>query len=175
MNDILTLSAERQASPELLAALRQVDPDAVLIHMGDDEWWLGTVRPSEIRRKIGLNILAVEQGKPEEHRSPTNWRMGQLALRGFGLVKSFRREGAPGHDIVDWFRAADTWLRSTTDAEQEHELFDAAVEQERRHARALMRDYHATDARYKYARVLKQQRRVGWTPAADQPREWEFR
>lgn len=56
---LVQVSVQRDTPLDVLAVLRASYPDVELVHVGDNRWWLGNVRPSPAT-KGGLSPLAAE-------------------------------------------------------------------------------------------------------------------
>lgn len=161
----------RETPPALLAQLREIDPTAELVYVGDQQWWLGAVRTNEERRKAGEHILAFERRRTQPN--PRNIMLGQLLLQGFARIQMYRCAGDPSVDrvvdaegypcsIVEDFRARDAaWRR-----DQGREAFRARLqhstgEKRREESRAAFRDYLLNDGRAKYRREVRDRVQFG--------------
>jgi hypothetical protein len=114
----------RKAPPEIIAALREIDPDADLIHVAKSEWLLGVRRGNPAARerldehlKELTPMVAAGKGlaynSDEADRAATAQRLAkelellQFFVRppGFRPIDLFECEGRnPGWDIVRDFR-----------------------------------------------------------------------
>lgn len=108
----------RTCPPEVLAALREIHPDAELIYMGKGMWTLGRVQPDADRRARAIRILDGLYGvigqagdgdffldrEKKVEIAAMLWR-NHLRMRGFRFIATYEVEGWPGSRIVEDLRA----------------------------------------------------------------------
>jgi hypothetical protein len=132
-----------QAPPEILTALREIDPKADLVCVGDGFWWLGVREPNP----AAVEALAKEvrgdqhgavrlQQDREQYREEAGFRltnptagtrfaMLQVMADGFKPIHLYECE-RPGYEIVQDFRLRDHNWRTRPD-EAFEEMRDAHV------------------------------------------------
>lgn len=130
----ITMLGEGKAPPEILAALRQIDPNADLVHLGGTRWWLGVRAPNPAAQKR-LESLGRRRESSPIIRDPAErayvdetlgreWMMLRVMADGFRPVQLYDVDGSPGHDIVEDFRIRDWNLRHKTEEQAKRELRD---------------------------------------------------
>lgn len=149
----------------LLAQLREIDPNVELVYAGGGTWWLGCVRPNEMRRLTGEFILAKEMQR--DVPNPRNVMLGHLALEGFARIQAYTCDGDPSCDlvtdaegyvcnIVEDFRERDAHWRHDQGKQVFAERMAASTnDAQRREHEALMREYLRTDGRAHYRREIR--------------------
>lgn len=152
------VGVEREAPEGLLRALRVIDPTAELIYLGDGNWMLGRIRPSEPLRQAGAR-LARSCRLATKHRStllPTDYRrhlVAQLRMLGFQPTTEYHVQGEPTAAIVRDQEVMDFLWRTTSD-DALSQMDDAGLVAKQAAARAEMLDEgRAADAwRYLFTR-----------------------
>lgn len=128
----ITILGEGKAPPEVLSALREIDPRADLVHLGGTKWWLGTRAPNP----AGVRLLAQAKERhaaapviddPAERAVAAEYLgrelvMYQIMADGFCPVDLYTCEGSPGMDIVDDFRQRDFGWRNKREQDIRAEL-----------------------------------------------------
>lgn len=113
MDRLIDVSAVREPSPELLHRLRQIDPRAEVVYVGQGRWWVGRVKPDSARVPTGRRMLAAIRagdGFPDDPGTPSDrWpelRQALLMAQGFGLVCDVTVYGEPDALLVREFELA---------------------------------------------------------------------
>lgn len=123
---------EGTAPPEILAALREIDARADLIHLGGTKWWLGTRQPNPaaVERLAHAHAMAaatppiddpVERAVVQQHLG-LEFEMLQHMAAGFCPIHLYDCEGAPGREIVEDFRLRDFNWRTKSERQIQREL-----------------------------------------------------
>lgn len=151
------LPTGRTAPPEVVAALREIDPTAELIYMGDGRWDLLRLRPkNDDRELVASGLLATaygacQKGRLAEHGWYRALRFARLVRQGYVVFNRYRINGDPDARIVHEFRRA-IWDYTHDHNDQliEHKWNwrDRAVEQKR----AAFGDLYAAKAASRAAR-----------------------
>jgi len=163
MDRLIDLPEERVCPEGLLRQLRQVDPAAELIYVGEGEWWLGVVKPNTFRRAQGDAILGREWRKDQP--SWDQLRYGQLMRQGFAFCGTWTFLGEPTGQIVHEFRES-TWLWTHDQARLEDTLLEAPERKRQQNLRSMMKDRLHADARSVYRHLVKDRRTVFSLPPA---------
>lgn len=154
---LVDFSAPRVASPDVIRGLREVDPTAELVYLGNGQWMLGRVRQSgdgyyQCRSKavkILDNLYSVlSNGAQLTSRGKGKVQMAMLWMQGFKPVAMYR--GDPGGHIVEDFRRSLFMLHHTSDDEM-FRMMDAPKEKAKEEARADIRDTERARMAYQYA------------------------
>jgi len=163
MDRLIDLPELREPPPALLAQLREIDPLAELIYVGEGEWWLGVVKPNTFRRAQGDALLGREWRK-----SVKDWqqlRYGQLMRQGFAFCGTWVIEGEPDGRIVNDFRES-TWLWAHDRDRVEDTLLEKPERVRQQNTRSMMKDKLHADARSIYRHVVSGRRTVYSLPPA---------
>lgn len=154
----------KQAPPDLLRRLREIDPTVELIHFGGGDWRLGSVCPSPERVRQGEAILA--QQERLDHPNQKNVILGMLAVQGFAQIEKYTEtmgvdntvtdsEGNPCTVLED-FRARDSeWRRDQGESQFKQRLSVTLGEPARAESDARLRDYVHNDGRDHYRRNMR--------------------
>lgn len=134
----LTLLGPGTCPPEIDRALKEIDPNAELLHLGGSRWWLGIKAPNpEASRDDGVLGHAKRHAKrptspqldPAEKavmqvELEKEFTMRQIMASGFRPVALYEVEGggAPGWDIVEDFRIRDYNFRTKTEDQIRRDL-----------------------------------------------------
>lgn len=173
MTRLKTMPAEGRVAPALLvAALRAIDPNAELIHVGDGHWWLGVVTPSNHREQQGEVILKFERERGDE-ANPRNIMLGLLLREGFARINGYRTDGDPSGDVVDYdgnkttiladFQERDYWWNfDGGKAKVKERLHAASDANEMEEARAMSLEYAINDGRSHFRREMKDRKTFGF-------------
>lgn len=151
----LDLPQARTAPSHVVRGLRELDPTAVIVHLGGPTWVVGKVRPNSETRRQAIAMLdqwttAVSEGARMSETGKMRVRFALLALQGFRPVERYRIQGEPDSRIVhDFAESRYRWLHET-DA-QLFAGFDEAQERKRAEARAEIADLDRAKDAYKYA------------------------
>lgn len=143
-----------QPDPDTLDRLRETDPAADLVYLGEGKWALGTVTPlNRIRRARAEGMLARQYARPNGIVEPSRVRLGMAACEGFRLVKVYDyTEVQSGFATLEFQRMTHLWNSERNAAEQAimeaSDLMPDSVLEERRD-RALY------EARSAYAYLFK--------------------
>lgn len=164
----------------LLAALRDIDPTAELVYAGERIWWLGSVRPNEVRARKGQFILDQMLSLDDHlHERPTiarNIMLGRLAIQGFALIEAYHGNDpsgavvvAPGTqyeytcNMVEDFRERDFhWRRDQGEAEAQRKLDIALGKEIEAAAQDQFNQYLAADGRDHYRREVRNRVTIGY-------------
>lgn len=127
--------------PHIAAALKEIDENAVLLHLGGTKWWLGTVGPNPKAREIlesGKLHVGPVPGSPEmdpaeraftQVQLEKEYTMYQIMASGFrpiALYDTAEEKGrAPGYDIVEDFRIRDFNWKNQSVGEHLEDVKDA--------------------------------------------------
>lgn len=125
----------REAPAEVVRALREIDPDAVLLYHGRGKWGLYLYSPdahrqAEARARLdALNRAAqptLAATAPEKRARKAELLAGLYSVtdrvrQGFQLVHVFQQNDADSR-IVEWFRQADWKYRNLSDAAMERDF-----------------------------------------------------
>lgn len=110
---LIDVQAVREPSPELLHRLRQIDPRAEVVYVGQGRWWVGRVKTNSARIAVGRRMLVAIRGGddlPDEPGTPGDrWpelRQALLMSQGFGLVCDVTVYGEPDALLVREFELA---------------------------------------------------------------------
>lgn len=146
----------RIAPPELVARLREIEPLAELVYLGQGKWFLGTLAPTPVRYRAGARkVSAAHRLKPQNAADMARalWMHyeGSLLLQGFAGWQIFT--GEPDSAIEEYAR-----LRSYQwDKEVDRQL--ARVEWEARQSpAALAQKDDAEDNAALYSTVYEESR-----------------
>jgi hypothetical protein len=146
----------RECPAEITARLREIEPTTTLVYVGEGEWWLGRVRPTDDPRHAKLHRQGVAMldgmaqldglrgGKGRDARRVVN---ALVKLRGFEWERAFTLQGEPTGGVVEWWRAQH-WLEThrleeTTLAA----LREASGERRREDGQRRIRDFIQSEAR----------------------------
>lgn len=131
----------REVPSEVASALREIDPNAVLLYHGRGKWGLYLYAP-DVERQAGararldaLNRAAqptLAATAPEKRARKAELLAGLYAVtdrvrQGFQLVHVFEQRDADSR-IVEWFRKADWKYRNLNDAALERDFAERAGE-----------------------------------------------
>ncbi len=163
MERLIDLPEPRVCPEALLVQLRQVDPAAELIYVGEGEWWLGVVKPNTFRRAQGDHLLAREWRKDQP--SWEQIRYGQLMRQGFAFCGTFSFIGEPTSEVVQEFQES-TWLWAHDRDRVEDTLFEAPERKRQANLRSMMKDRLHADARSVYRHLVKDRRTAISLPPA---------
>ena len=83
---LVTLTVERDTPPHLLDALRRIAPNVELVHMGENRWWLGLVRPNPSQQTATMPL-----GDDALSQQP-RWKRVQLQRQGFRFLGEYTDE-----------------------------------------------------------------------------------
>lgn len=153
------IPAERRAPPRVLAALRRVDPTADLLYLGEGEWWLGSMKPNQHRRRIGENIKRIELAKP--HPSWAQLRYAEAAMLGFTFIATVY--GEPNGQTVDQFRESD-WVYRHDRARLEEAIFAEPERMRMHNVHSYLKSRAAADYRAHVGRLRVPGRRTLHSP-----------
>ena len=139
------LPTGRTAPPEIVRALKEVDPTAELVYMGDRRWDLLRLRPkNDARAKVAFGMLmnayrACEKG----HLAEAGWyralRFARLLRQGYIVFGRYHLDRDPDAKIVREFRRA-VWEYTHDRNDQEIEYRWNAKERELERKRAAFGD-----------------------------------
>lgn len=156
---------ERTPPPALVRQLREIDRTHEIVYAGDDWWWLGSVRPTDIRRQAGERMLRSESERPTKNQN--NVLLARMLVDGFALIVKLRCSGTIGVEptfiengervnVVEYARML--YHRMYEDPEQGEAAFSAALRvaskeaaREQNRKNDADRIYGATDA-WRYGR-----------------------
>lgn len=90
----------REAPPELVRRLRDVDPTLRILYWGQGRWRVGRVRPTIERTVAGTRMLRdlfsyALQGRVDEEHWYRNLRWSHLIREGFAPLAEYRIQGEP--------------------------------------------------------------------------------
>lgn len=101
----------REPSADLLRRLRELDPRAEVVYVGEGRWWVGRVKQNVPRiqrgRAMAVRILDGDGLYDEFGQPVSQWpelRQALLMAQGFGLADEVRVQGEPDDKIVAVFR-----------------------------------------------------------------------
>lgn len=158
----------REAPPETVALLREIDPDAELVYLGKGIWLLGAVRPSDARRDGAAALLddleevfglagsgTAAPISPEiKQQLAVDLLECRMLYRGFAKIAAYQVQGWPGALLVEDFRERDFVYR-TRFAEKWRELAaeasgDAGLERRIKGVRTYLEDNKAHIERHAF-------------------------
>lgn len=161
-----------QAPPEILVALREIDPKADLLCIGDGFWWLGVREPNpaavealakEIRGDehgaMRLKLDREEDGVVLTNpKAGTRFAMLQIMAGGFRPIHLYQCE-RPGWEIVRDFRIRDHNWRTRPEAAVK-EMFDEHVSMDAANQRrtGTLLDFVRQEAGYLWHQVFRHRR-----------------
>jgi len=100
----------REPSADLLRRLRDIDPRAEVLYVGEGRWWVGRVKPAPERRARGRRMILRARDEDwfgvEPHEYWVTLRQGLLMAQGFGLVVDMTIQGEPDARLVQEFELA---------------------------------------------------------------------
>lgn len=107
--------------PDILDRLREIDPDADLVYLGEGRWALGTVTPmNQFRRKRAEKMIARQYARGADLVVPSKLRLGKAALEGFRLVKVYEyTEVQSGYMAQEFWRMTHLWNSDRNAADRE--------------------------------------------------------
>lgn len=165
----------------LLASLRDIDPLVELVYAGERIWWLGAVRPNEVRAKKGQFILdqmlALDNHHHERPTIARNIMLGKLAIQGFALIERYDDHGDPAGrvtvaagtpseydcNMVEDFRERDAaWRRDGGERNAQAKLDHALGKHIEAEAQAQFDQYLAADGRDHYRREVRNRVQFGY-------------
>lgn len=131
-----TLLGPSTCPEDIDRALKEIDADAELLHLGGSKWWLGVRAPNPKAREIVESGKLLEQlTAPEAHAMDPaeramvavdlekEYTMYQIMAGGFRPIALYDTEGkSPGWDIVEDFQIRDWNWRNTSEAETERRV-----------------------------------------------------
>lgn len=151
-----TLLGPGQAPAEILEALRAIDPEADLVHLGDRHWWLGVRAPNpaavqDLEGAYEAMRAVPEIEDPAERaivamRLDREFLMRQIMAQGFKPIALYECDGAPGMDIVEDFRIRDFNWRHQTEDQVKRELRDSVSSEKRNESKVRAWGQMAKDA-----------------------------
>lgn len=103
------VGGERFAPRHLLQQLKQVDPQAELVYIGDGAWWLGIFKPNQKNQAIGANKVKTAQTMTDIPEARRLERVGRLQQAGFVYITEWVVQGEPDARIARQFQYAD-WM-----------------------------------------------------------------
>lgn len=152
---LVELSVERDTPLDLLAALRQVASNVELVHIKDNRWWLGLVRPNPSQQ-----LAASPMG--ETPWSTTRDRKVLLQRQGFRFLGEYTDEQL----LPTYLREEMHFMLNRTEKEVERD-FEAAVDRAdygKQHEEKVIRtmmDKIESDKRSIWAKAARQRVMVG--------------
>jgi hypothetical protein len=107
----------RTPDSALLGRLREIDPDADLVYLGEGTWALGVVAPvNTARRKNATVLMRKFWSAPEEKRKPAILRLASAAQQGFRVVSQYVEADLHSGYMIQDFCIADSVYRAGRDA-----------------------------------------------------------
>lgn len=173
---------EARATPLiLLATLRDIDPTVELCYAGNRIWWLGSVRPNEVRARKGQFILdQMNQLDRHLHERPSiarNIMLAKLAIQGFALIEAYFDHGDPSGrvtvaegtptaydcNMVEDFRERDfAWRRDQGEEAAQRKIDIALGKEIEAEAQEQFNQYLAADGRDHYRREVRNRVTIGY-------------
>lgn len=98
-----------EPSADLLRRLREVDPQAEVLYLGEGRWWLGRVRADSARRPVGRAwALRVREGDgfPFDEARWAALRHALLLAQGWSPISEVTVRGEPDGVLVEELRRA---------------------------------------------------------------------
>lgn len=158
----------------LLASLRDIDPTAELVYVGEGQWWLGSVRPNEPRAAKGRVILQQMEALQAQQRAiPSivrNIMLGKLMVQGFARIMAYDCSGDVAGEVIvgkgtDWqyrttvladFAERDRNFRETQGENVRQQQFDDLLGvNKKKKSDAEFQHFMETDGRAHYRREVK--------------------
>ena len=152
---------ERVAPDWVFDRLREVDPGAEVLYVGEGVWWLGVVKPLAPRVEAGLKALKTYEKLKYEKGKETQWpiiRNAILKSQGFGLVGKYRFPQEPlWGAMIEEFRYADYMYRQHEDGTPEIKAqIDGVADEDAKHKiAARMIETNHYDFRYLFKRLVR--------------------
>lgn len=136
------VGVSRTAPTALLNQLREIEPTAELVYVGEGKWWLGKVQQSPEIRKVGWNIVrAVNQQTAGQQATPEACQahlVGRLRQAGFQFTGEY--EGEPDGRIVQDLIVADYLWRLSSNFYRYQEWLNGQKEADAEAARKDLTD-----------------------------------
>lgn len=138
------VGVERSAPAVLLHQLRQIEPTAELVYMGQGEWWLGSVQPSttQTMREAGARKMRAVNAQTAMTKLTADairmHRVGRLQQQGFQVINKY--EGEPSGRIVKDLIEADWRWKLCSNQYRLDEWMYGRRRREQEAARAEMTD-----------------------------------
>lgn len=114
---------EREAPEHILERLREIDPKADLVYIGDEAWMLGVREQNDAaRRKVLKEITEIRSEGPLVTNEARARRLEllQFYAGGFRPISLYEDTPVPGYEIVKDFRVRDwNWHNRREEAFQE--------------------------------------------------------
>lgn len=155
--------SERYVDPQWVDRLKQVDPTFELIHVVDDSWMVGSVKPrwalpdnGVAERRRGNELMDGLQRSGLRLRK--SWVLARCYQQNFQIIKQFNCQGEPPiGEIVKDLQAAD-WLWKNQPRDFEKELAEGDHDVMRDNP--ALRDRVAYEGRAAFDYFLKGNRKV---------------
>jgi len=120
--------AERVAPEGVTLRLREIDPATELVYLGAGEWALGSVQPSEDRKRRAEEIVAEQLALPEEQQSSGIILFFRLLAQGFRVIGLYGEADVQNGRVVQDFRERDWRFRNAGEETFRARLFESSDE-----------------------------------------------
>lgn len=127
------VGVERTAPTALRHRLKQIEPEAEVVYVGNGKWWLGRMDPHADLAKAGQQKMRVAN-QATAHRQVTDdtamlYRVGRLQQEGFRMMAEY--EGEPDGRLVKDLEVADYLWRQASTFERWQRSLDEEAEREK--------------------------------------------
>lgn len=155
----MDLPTVREPPEDVLRRLREVNPRAELVYVGEGEWWLGEVKKNSPRRLGGLRTL--ERLYKQGPYNPKAALQARLKMQGFGFVGSYVVYGEAWGQIIRWWEFSNWWERAFSKAERDRQVLETVEEGGLNAvARATLVDYIQVQGRWVHRHFMRGARSV---------------
>lgn len=158
------------APPEALIPLREIDPDAELLHLGGDEWLLGTRGPNPAAaQKLAKQLSRLDPLKAMDHELGKEFQLLQICADGFRPVHLYEIGSPVTYDdgrerpctwgyIVEDFRMRDFNWRTRAKAALQETRDAASLEKANAWRDDVLRDFAEAEGPSLHRHVFKRAR-----------------
>lgn len=142
---LVTPPTSREAPAELVQALRETDPTADMLYLGDGSWVVGRVRRHTPRQEAALNILRSGMkdalaGRVDEAAWTKRLRYARAVREGFAPFALYQFERGPDARVVREFREAVWRERQDPDGRKLADWIEGDARERREAGRRDLRD-----------------------------------
>lgn len=143
------VGAERVAPTAVRQRLRNIEPAAELIYVGNGKWWVGRMEPhTDLARAGQQKVRAANRLTAQREVSPETamlYRVGRLQQEGFRMLAEY--EGDPDGRMVQDLEVADYLWRAHATFQRWQAAMESGTEEEKAKAKADLLSYdRAKDA-----------------------------
>jgi hypothetical protein len=134
---------------DVLERLREIDPDADLLYIGEGRWILGVYRPGEPRRLFARKQLRTLSAENPDDADLEPWAVvAKYKKIADGFAPVFIGEAPNGlfGELIHDFRVSDWFYRNQADAQFERNLEASDIHHAMDDRKATMADYADSEA-----------------------------